>query len=92
MRLIILMLITLLVGCAVSVDENDTRDSSYAVISESTINTGGMITPEVGTHICKVTTVGDIKGWQIEFKGDKCSAKLNEGIKDELNNQENSMR
>ncbi len=83
MKFIILLLATFTFGCAVSVDENDKRDSSYAVISESIITAGGMITPEVGTHICKVTTVGDVKGWQIEFKGDKCSAKLNLEIKNE---------
>lgn len=84
MRLIILLVImTLMFGCAVSVDENGGRDSSYAVISESTISAGGLIAAGVETQVCKVTIVGNIEGWKVEFKGDKCSGKLNGGIKDE---------
>lgn len=83
MRFVILFVMTILLfGCAVSGDENDGRDSSYAVISESTIIAGGLIAAEVKTHICKITTVGNTENWQIEFKGDKCSGKLNGVIKD----------
>ena len=81
--LIITALLLLTFGCAVSPIEGDDRDSSYAIISESTINAGGLIAAEVGTHACKVTTVGDIKGWHLVFKGDKCSGELNSEVKNE---------
>lgn len=54
---------------------DDTRDTSYAIISEA--ESSSLLSSEIG--LCKVTTVGEAANWKLIYHGDKCTATLNGG-------------
>lgn len=51
-------------------------DGNYALVAEGAID--GALGPG-SVHACKVTTKGDTSGWVLQYRGERCTAVLNQG-------------
>ncbi len=62
-------------GCGSTNGLMGKQDIDFAMVTET--KSGGTVSYFTGQgDICKVTTSGDIRGWKVSFKGNKCQAKF----------------
>lgn len=79
-RFLVIFVISSIVGCTTYSVSKSCSDGGecvrYAQVSEGEAS-GISAAVTGGGHTCKVTTFGDPVGWEVEYKGKKCDARLN---------------